>query len=341
MTGQDSRPQTGGIAAIVVNYGTADLAIAAVESLLAQDRARPRPGGPPTEVHLVDNASPGGDAERLAEAHAARGWGGRVTLWPETENHGFGRGNNVVLRALAARQTPPDKVFLLNPDARLENDAVAILARALDADPGAAAAGAGLLRPDLSPVGAAFRFPGPASELSRLAGLGLLDRILARRLVPLPAGHPAGPVDWVSGACVMFRFQAIENVDFFHNDFFLYFEEVDLMRQLRDAGWRVLYVPEAQVVHAEGAATGQFAARQGRKRTPWYLYDSWRIYFARALGRWGALGLALLLLPAACLNLLHRGVRGRAPTLPLAFFSDHFHRVIRPLVTGRPPGRPD
>ena len=65
----------------------------------------------------------------------------RVTLYPERVNHGFGRGNNLVLHALAARPTPPDKVFLLNPDAQLDNEAIAILADVLDQTPGTAICG--------------------------------------------------------------------------------------------------------------------------------------------------------------------------------------------------------
>ena len=116
-------------------------------------------GGRTVEVHLVDNASPGDDAARLAAAHAKHGWNGRVTLHLEDVNHGFGRGNNLVLEKLAARATPPDKVMLLNPDARLENEAIAILADFLDAHPRAGLAGrADRAGPAEIPVSSAFRF---------------------------------------------------------------------------------------------------------------------------------------------------------------------------------------
>lgn len=319
------------IAVIVVNYGTADLALRAVDSVLARTHGRRR-----TDVHLVDNASPGADARQIARAHEERGWKEAVTLYLETENHGFGRGNNVVLEALARAETPPDAVFLLNPDARLENETIDILAAALERDGGAAAAGGSLLRPDLSPVTAAFRFPGPANEVARTANLSLLYRLLSRRLVPLPPEHPAGPVDWVSGAAVMFRWRALGEVGFFDPGFFLYYEEVDLMRRLRAAGWRILYEPRARVVHEEGAATGQFAGQTMRQRDPAYLYQSWAHYFARAYGRAGALGIALMMWPAAAVNVLHRRLRGHVPTLPLHFFKDHWRHVLRPLLFGSP-----
>ena len=287
-------------------------------------------------MHLVDNASPGEDARQIAQAHAERGWKDRVMLWLETENHGFGCGNNVVLEALAAQDAPPQAVFLLNPDAQLENEAIDILAGVLEADPQAAAAGACVLRPDRTPVTAAFRFPGPVNEIARTLNLSFLHRLARTRLVPLPPEHPAGPVDWVSGASVMFRFRALQETGFFDPGFFLYYEEVDLMRRLQAVGWRVLYAPQAQVVHEEGAATGQFAGQAGRQRDPAYLYQSWAHYFSRAYGRAGALAIALMMWPAALANLLHRRLRGRPPTLPRHFFADHWRYVIRPLMFGTP-----
>jgi hypothetical protein len=66
---------------------------------------------------------------RLAEAHGTRGWGEGVSSTSRSVNHGFGRGNNVVLRALEARERPPEKVMLLNPDARLDNEAADVAGR--------------------------------------------------------------------------------------------------------------------------------------------------------------------------------------------------------------------
>ncbi len=329
MSSSDTAGSAQRVAVIIVNYGTADLAMQAVESVLSRDH-----GAYAVEVHLVDNASPNNDPERLAEAHAARNWGAAVTLWPEGTNHGFGRGNNVVLHALNKRPDPPGKVFLLNPDARLENGAIEMLAQALDGTPGAAAAGASVHRPDQTRVTAAFRFPGAVSEIARMVNLALFNHLARHRLVALHPYYPATAVDWVSGACVMFRFEALQEVDFFDPGFFLYFEEVDLMRRLHARGWSILYEPQARVVHEEGAATGQFGKFTDRRRDPPYLYESWRHYFSRAFGRWKALAIALIMVPAACLNILHRRLRGQTPTLPQRFVADHYRYVIRPLVFG-------
>lgn len=322
------------IAVIIVNYGTAGLAIAAVDSVLSRDH-----DGHPVEVHLLDNASPGGDAAVLARAHSARNWGNRVRLWPETRNHGFGRGNNVVLRALAARPQPPDYVFLLNPDAQLQNEALAILADRLDRTPQAAAAGAGIALPSGIPVTAAFRFPSARSEFAQAVNFGPLSRLFRDRLVPLPADQPEGPVDWVSGAAVMMRLSVLRDLGGFDPDFFLYYEEVELMFRMRKSGHQILYVPAARVRHVEGAATDVKSGAPVRKRRPAYWYDSWRQYHLKTQGRAGALAAGLAWLAGAGLNAPLALLRRQERRSPKRFFSDFTRLVIWPLLFGSRQGR--
>ncbi|MFC3169433.1 glycosyltransferase [Paracoccus fontiphilus] len=318
------------IAVIIINYGTADLAIAAVDSVLARQH-----GGYPVEVHLLDNASPGDDAAVLSEAHEARNWGNRVRLWLETENHGFGRGNNLVLRALAGRSSPPDYVFLLNPDAGLQNEAIAILADRLDAAPQAAAAGAAIALPSGRPVTAAFRFPSAQSEFAQAVNLGPVSRFFARWIVPLPPDLPEGPVDWVSGAAVMMRLSVLEQLQGFDPDFFLYYEEVELMFRMRKSGHDILHVPAAKVLHAEGAATG--VGRSRRKPRPAYWYDSWRLYHLKTQGRVRTIISGLAWMGGAALNVPLAALRGQERHAPERFFGDFTRLVMRPLLLGPRP----
>ncbi|BAK68099.1 putative glycosyltransferase [Sphingobium sp. SYK-6] len=325
------------ISVIIVNYRTADLAIAAVESVLARTH-----GGRSVDVHLIDNGSAGDDGETLRAAHEAKQWGGRVTLHLESENHGFGRGNNVVLEALARRPDPPSYVFLLNPDARLDNEAIDILATFLDDTPSAAAAGASVVRPDGERVTAAFRFPGAASEFATACGLGFVSRLLRDSHVAMPADLGRQPVDWVTGAGFMMRFDALRQVGFFDPDFFLYFEETELLWRLRKTGHAIWYVPEARVVHVAGAATGMKGGRVQDRPQPGYWYDSWRLYHVKTRGRTGARLVALARLGGALVNVLQNGLRGRGATLPARFFPDFGRFVLTPLFLGDPLlARPD
>lgn len=316
------------IAVIIVNYNAADLAIAAVESVRAH-----RHGGHRVEIHLVDNASPAGDGAVLAQAAQDRGWGAQVTLYREAENHGFGRGNNLVLERLAQAGDPPDFVFLLNPDAQLDNEAIAILADFLDRHPRAAMAGAQARNPgETVPVTAAFRFPGAASHFAAALNFGPVARLMRGSQVPLGGDLATQRVDWVSGAAVLARFEVWRDLGFFDPAYFLYYEEVDLMRRAAEAGWECWHVAEARIIHVEGASTDVRSARAERVRKPAYWYESWRHYFRTNHGRAGALGVALAWLAGAGLNLPLARLRRQTPAAPLHFFGDFWALVLRPLL---------
>lgn len=318
----------GDIAVIVVNYGTPDLTVQAMASVL-----NAAPTGRSVDLHVVDNASPGGDARLLADAIATRGWSDRATLWAERQNHGFGRGNNLVLHHLARRSTPPAHVLLLNPDARLLGDALADMAHVLDQRPEVVAVGAGIALPDGTAVTAAFRFPGPLGEFLQAASFGPLTRLFPFAEIPLPPAQPEGPVGWVSGAAVLFRFDALSRVGFFDPAFFLYYEEVDLMRRLAAAGGVIWHRPQARVIHAEGAATG--LRSRDRKPRPAYWYHSWRIYHLRAHGRRGSLLAALATLTGLAINSAVSLLRNRTPAAPPRFLRDFTRHAIWPLLTLR------
>lgn len=315
------------ISVIIVNYGTAKLALEAVESVLSSKH-----GGRRVEVHLVDNASPNGDAAVLAAAVVERGWGDRVRFYQESTNHGFGRGNNIVLTALGARAEPPRYVFLLNPDARLENEAIATLADFLDRKPAVTVAGARIEKPGGIPVTAAFRFPGVISTFNSALSFGPIARLLSRWQVPLAPDIPTAQVDWVSGAAVILRMSDLQRIGFFDPAYFLYFEETDLMLQLARQGGQVWHVAEAHVIHAEGTATDIKSGRSERRRLPAYWYQSWEYYFRKNYGRPLTLAAATAWLLGDVLNRVISGVLGREPAAPLAFHRDFWMSIVRPLL---------
>lgn len=326
-TADDALSPPPSIAVIIVNYATADLALAAAASALTHsllDRA--------LHIHILDNASPGDDARILAREIAARGWQDRVTLWPEPINHGFGRGNNRVLDALSRLPDPPGYVLLLNPDAMLEDDALARLATLLDQRDDVVGVGAGISKPDGRPVTAAFRFPSLLGEFETAACFGPISRALHRHRIPLSPDHPEGPVDWVSGAAVLFRLTALRDVGFFDPAFFLYYEEVDLMRRLRARGGVIWHLPSARVRHVEGAATGVASGLIRRK--PAYWFQSWQIYHRHAAGRPRALLTALAHLAGAVVNSVQTRLRGSRPALPPSYLRDFTRGALLPLMRG-------
>lgn len=312
------------IVVIIINYGTADMALHSVESVFAREH-----GSRTIEVHLVDNASPTNDAEYIAEAIAVRGWEDKLVFHAELENHGFGRGNNIVLETLAARTKPPDYVFLLNPDARLKTNTITELAEFLDIHPDTAVVGAGIDGPDGRAVTAAFRFPGVISEFESAICMSPISRLTRHWIVHLPPDTPMQKVDWVSGAAFMVRFTALAEAGFFDPEFFLYYEEVELMYRLRKAGWQIWIFPEARVEHIAGAATGVSWSPQ--QAFPDYWYDSWRHYFYKTHGHWGSRLCAVARLSGIALHLMISRVRGRSPNHAQSFLSDFYRLSARPL----------
>lgn len=325
------------VSVIIVNYGTADLVIDGVETILARHH-----GGRDVDLHIVDNGSPGDDAARLHAARAQRGWGERVTLYLERENHGFGRGNNVALEALRRSEAPPTYVFLLNPDARLGNEAIDQLATFLAAHPDVAAAGPAILRPDGTRVSSAFRFPSSLSEFVGAINLGILARLLPGKVVALPPDIERQPVDWVTGAAFMAPFSRLLETGFFDPDFFLYFEETELMWRLRGAGRSIWHLPEAHVVHVAGAATGMKGGKHVSRAQPGYWYDSWRLYHVKTRGVGAARRAALLRTAGALIATGLSALRHRQAAVPAHFFRDFGRHVLHPLFLGDPRlARPD
>jgi N-acetylglucosaminyl-diphospho-decaprenol L-rhamnosyltransferase len=144
--------------------------------------------------------------------------------------------------------------LLLNEDSELRPGATSALVAALDAAPRAGAAGARLLRPDGGVQPSAFRFP--TVWASVLGALGLA------RLNVQSRGDAVREVDWAHSAAMLVRRAAGEQIGWLDPAFFVYSDEVDFCRRLRDVGWSVLYVPSAEAVHHEQLSTGAGASRR-------------------------------------------------------------------------------
>ena len=277
------------LAVVTVNYRTPDLVIRCLDSLLAERAAI----GDSLEVIVVDGGSGDGSAEKLRRHLEQERFAGWTTLLALEINGGFGWANNQALLRLLQRENPPELIHLLNPDTVIEPGALTRLADAMRAHPGCGAAGSQLIDEDGGLAGSAFRFPTPAREFLGGSNTAALGRLIGVKSVLVEPGY-GGEVDWVTGASVMFRAQALREVGVFDDGFFLYFEEIELMHRLRRAGWSVRHVPESRVWHVGGAATGVNGhdPKQVRRR-PAYWYRSRRRFFALTQGRSAAFAAGL------------------------------------------------
>jgi N-acetylglucosaminyl-diphospho-decaprenol L-rhamnosyltransferase len=203
---------------------------------------------PGIDVTVVDNASPENPVGAVADLG--------IRFVRADRNGGFSYGCN---RGIAEGTAP--YILLLNPDARIEPTELHTLAAVLDAEPATALVAPRLLEPDGSTAPSLRRFPRFRSTLAQ--GL-LLHRLLPTLddLVTDAAAYSVpGRPDWVSGACMLVRRDALAAVGGLDERFFLYCEDTDLCKRLRDAGHEVRYEPGAVASHVGGQSGSRSALR--------------------------------------------------------------------------------
>lgn len=263
------------VAAIIVNYRTPDLTQRCLAALGLERRSLPN-----LRAVVVDGGSDDGSADQLARTVEEPGYRDWVSFLPLSLNGGFGWANNQAMLDLALQVTPPEFMYLINPDAEAELGAVGALIGELAANPDCGAAGSQLLDANGDRTASAFRFPSGGREFINAAQSEKLGRLLGIGSTVMHS-ETSCDVDWVTGASVMLRTQALQETGLFDDGFFLYFDEVELMHRMRERGWGVRFVPASRVRHLEGAATG---IGEKSKPLPPYWYESRRRYFALTNG---------------------------------------------------------
>ena len=230
----------------------------------------------------MDNASSDGSVE-MVEAEFPG-----VHLVANVQNPGFPAANNQGIALAQGRH-----VLLLNPDTEVVGDALETMVAFADEHPGVGVVGPQLLNPDGSVQSSRRRFPTLATAFFESTWLQPCAprRLLDRYYVLDQPDDAILDVDWVQGAALMARREAIDQVGPMDEGFFMYSEELEWCRRFREAGWRVVYLPTAQVVHHAGKSSEQvLSARHVHFQT------SKVRYFRRYHGRVAAGALRLFLL---------------------------------------------
>jgi len=280
------------VAIIVVSWNTRELLAECLDSVTETAE------GLDVETVVVDNGSADGSPEMVRARFP------EVRLIANRDNLGFARANN---QGIATTATP--FVLMLNSDARLCPGTLSRLLERMSAAPRAGLIGAQLRDPSGAFQLSHVRFPTLWQEALMLTGLG---RVLHGPWYPSvapSADHQARVVDWVGGACLFGRREALDDVGGFDEGYGLYGEELDLCYVLRQAGWEVWYEPAATVIHHKGASTSQLAEAREVK-----LYRSrlrfFRKHYGAAAARLLAAELYLFTPPKIALHRLLRVVTG-------------------------------
>ncbi|MCC6445776.1 MAG: glycosyltransferase family 2 protein [Armatimonadetes bacterium] len=231
------------------------------------------------EVIVVDNDSED-DSVALVESLFPQ-----AILIVNPGNLGFSAGNNVGIRAARGRY-----VMLLNTDTIAHPGALAEMVRFMDACPKAGISGPKLLNRDRSLQYSCRHFPTLSAGFFRNTFLGRLfpkNRFAGDYLMTGWDHAETRAVDWVSGACMVVRRKALEDIGLLDESFFMYCEDVDWCYRAKEAGWKTYYHPEAVVTHAIGRSTDlapnrmivqfhrsmyRFYRKHYRRRYPFYLW---------------------------------------------------------------------
>jgi N-acetylglucosaminyl-diphospho-decaprenol L-rhamnosyltransferase len=190
------------------------------------------------EVLVVDNNSNDGSAEAVATEFP------QVRLIRNHDNVGFARANNQAIRVSRGRH-----VLLLNSDARLLPGTANAMVELLDRKPGVAIVGVQVLNPDGSFQASYSDFPSLVGELLLATKLARPLRGAAYPNYPLEQSQHERSTDWISGACLMARRAAVNEVGLLDESYFMYTEETDWCYRMRQAGWTVYYLAGSRVIH--------------------------------------------------------------------------------------------
>jgi N-acetylglucosaminyl-diphospho-decaprenol L-rhamnosyltransferase len=236
------------LSVIIVQYKTRELLLECLAALV------PDLASLQSEIVVVDNCPADGAPQALAAHFPA------VRVIANAENVGYGRAANQGIRA-----TRGEFVLVMNPDCDPEPGAARTLVDYLRAHPRVAIAGPTLLGPDGAIEHSARAFPDQYAFLfnrySLLTRLFPNNRFSRRYLLSDWDHRSEREVDWLTGAFLMVRRAAIDQVGGFDEAFFMFNEDVDWCRRMKLAGWANVYVPQARVVHHVGASKKRVAPR--------------------------------------------------------------------------------
>lgn len=255
------------VSIIIVSWKVKELLKKCLESI---ESSR---GGLDLEIFVVDNASNDGTVEMMKQNFS------EIKLIASDKNLGFAKANN-----LALKQATGEYVLLLNPDTEINSETLPKSIEFMKGHPKCGALGPKMIYPDGKQQPSVRRFPTIWPVLLMLLklpkifpNLKSINRYLAKDF----DYSKEQMVDQIMGAYIFIPRQALEKVGYLDERFFIWFEEVDLCRQLRMAGYEVWYSPSISIIHYGGKSFSQ----QALIANQWIFFSSALKYFLKYAGK--------------------------------------------------------
>jgi len=230
------------LSVIIVNYNVKELV---EQSLISVRKAAI---GFECEIFVVDNASTDGSVDLIRKQFPD------VRLIANSRNVGFARANNQALR-LAQGQY----IVILNPDTVVQEDTFSVIIDFFKQDPRCGMVGCKILNPDGSLQLACRRsFPTPWVGFTRIVGLSRLfpqSRLFGRYNLTYLDPDETYEVEAISGSFMVVRREVTQEVGYFDESFFMYGEDLDWCYRIREAGWKIFYLPKTKIIHFKGESS--------------------------------------------------------------------------------------
>lgn len=258
------------VSVVIVSYNTENLLDACLSSVFKQTRCA-------FEVIVIDNASTDESLQIVRSKYPD------VVLVSNDQNVGFAAANNQGFAIAKGCQ-----VLMLNPDTAILDSAIDVMCSFLDDNPDVGAVGAQNLKPGGGIQKSCHHFPTLWTKIIEYAQLSRLfphARWAGKANMSYWCYDEVKEVDWLSGSCMMIRGEALRQVGHLDDAFFLYMEEVDWCFRAKKIEWKVVYTPEAKIVHYHGMSSGQLEESQMiSKNISKHYFASHYYYFRKHYG---------------------------------------------------------
>ncbi|NTU52437.1 MAG: glycosyltransferase family 2 protein [Chlorobiaceae bacterium] len=229
------------ITVVIVSYNTREILANCLDALFRNS------AGEAKEVFVVDNDSLDQSAAMVSEQYR------QVRLIANHQNLGFAAANNQAFTQASGRY-----LVLLNPDAYVGPSSIPNAVAFMDSHPECGLCGGKIISPEGRLEPSARRFPSPLSKLLTLSGMSARfpgSTVLNRHeFGGFDHDHPL-EVDWVPGTFTIVRKTMLDAIGPFDERFYIYYEETDLCLRAKKAGWKVFFIPDAEVMHIGGASS--------------------------------------------------------------------------------------
>lgn len=229
------------VTVIIVSWNTREILRRCLHSIYDQTKSVQ------FDVIVVDNGSTDGSAEMVRSEFP------RVILVCNAENRGFAAANNEGIRRARSRY-----ILLINSDTIVLSAAIDKTVAFADANPRAALVGCRILNADGTWQPSCYLFPSVLNLFLLAFGLSKLcprNRFFGRERMVWWQGRSQRRVDMIKGCFMLARQQAIEQVGLMDEEFFLYAEDADWCYRFAEAGWQIIFTPEAEIVHISEASS--------------------------------------------------------------------------------------